>query len=187
MLTKTLRATESSVCPTLVFYSTLRYNDDFGTIEGDQSEGSMCHVKEGTNPFFIIYFGVKETGLFYQRFVYGYMDLLSKAGGLLAGLYRGFIIVAFLLCQISVNSQLVRMIFTNSESDCDDHHHHRDKLVDNINSIFNFQIKYFIHRICCCGRNSALRLFGVSFYEQKEFYESSVDDIKEELTVEMYM
>ena len=48
--------------------------------------------------------GVKETGMVYQRFVYGYLDLLAKAGGLLGGVYRGALILCLVLCQISVNS-----------------------------------------------------------------------------------
>ena len=59
---------------------------------------------------FLVYIGAQSTGIYYQRFVYGWMDLLSKAGGLIKGLDKTFMIVCLVLGQAAVNSKLVDMI-----------------------------------------------------------------------------
>jgi len=38
------------------------------------------------------------------------MDLLSKAGGLLSGLYNGMLISALFLCKLTVDTKLIDMI-----------------------------------------------------------------------------
>jgi len=38
------------------------------------------------------------------------MDLLSKAGGLLSGLYRGMLISALFLCKLTVDTKLIGII-----------------------------------------------------------------------------
>jgi len=59
---------------------------------------------------FLVYMGAQPIGLYYQRFVYGFMDLLSKAGGLLNGLHKGLLILSIVLCKITADTKLVSMI-----------------------------------------------------------------------------
>ena len=55
-------------------------------VKGNGDVTQTCTVKQANYPLFVIMLGVDPTGIYNQRFVYGYLDLLSNAGGLLGGL-----------------------------------------------------------------------------------------------------
>ena len=58
----------------------------------------------------MFYIGVQSNGLFYQRFVYGFLDLISKAGGFLGGLNRIILPIVSIICSVSANSKLIHLI-----------------------------------------------------------------------------
>ena len=62
------------------------------------------------NPLLVVYFGVQKDGKFYQRFVYGYMNLMAAAGGFLNGLNNGLKLFVFVLLYVKINTRLVSII-----------------------------------------------------------------------------
>jgi hypothetical protein len=62
-----------------------------------------CVIKTNI-PLFVTYFGVQKTGVLYMRAIYNLMDLASKAGGLISGINKFFVVLVSIFCSIKVKS-----------------------------------------------------------------------------------
>ena len=54
-----------------------------------------------------MYFGAQKNGKLYQRTVYGYMEMVSNAGGFLSGVNSGMLAIVTFVCYVKANSMLI--------------------------------------------------------------------------------
>lgn len=69
------------------------------------------YSSEGSMPLFAVYIGVHQNGVFYQRLVYNWLDLIAIIGGFLIGFNIMFYKIISVFCYVSFNAKLVKIIF----------------------------------------------------------------------------
>jgi hypothetical protein len=75
------------------------------------------------------------------------------------------------------------MVYANMDTGGDFANDSKTQDMINYINTLKFQVKYFIYITFCCKNKEVLSKLGEEFEEQKDFYESSVEDIREELTI----
>ena len=59
----------------------------------------------------IFLFGIQKDATHYERSEYGLMDMISKAGGFIVGLFRASVITVAVVCNTNINSKLMYLIY----------------------------------------------------------------------------
>ena len=67
-------------------------------------------MKSSNTPLFLVYLGVAENGKFYNRSVFGCLDLLSNAGGFLKSIGAIIQIIVVIACTVKVKAKLISII-----------------------------------------------------------------------------
>ena len=77
-------------------------------------KSSYIHTKldDGTtnDPMFIVYLGMAHESTIYSLKTIGYLNVLSKIGGLAAAGARGSLLVLYCLCYITYNIKVIRIV-----------------------------------------------------------------------------
>ena len=73
-------------------------------------------AKDSDRPLMVAYIGLGEHGIRYQRFVSGWMNLLSDVGGLMLSLNNIMIVLVSVLCTIKQNSKLIILLISQDYS-----------------------------------------------------------------------
>lgn len=68
------------------------------------------HKTDDNIPLLITYVGLQTRGRRHQRFVLGWMKMLSEVGGLFVGLNKVFMIAVLVVCHIKFNTKLISII-----------------------------------------------------------------------------
>ena len=59
----------------------------------------------------IFYFGIQKDATHYERMEYGLIEMTSKAGGFIVGLFRGSVILVAIVCNNNITSKLMYLIY----------------------------------------------------------------------------
>jgi hypothetical protein len=69
----------------------------------------------------LLYIGAQKQGIFYQRMVYGWLDLFSKIGGLEGLLLKFLKVIAGILTAVPINGMLIKVIVSRFMNQADDY------------------------------------------------------------------
>jgi len=81
-----------------------------GTRVISDMQSSYVSKEKGNKPLFVIYIGIEQVGTYYQRYVFGFMDLVAKAGGLVNSLNKWFTLLCAIFCTVTAKSKMIKMI-----------------------------------------------------------------------------
>ena len=73
---------------------------------------TISHKSKDNKALLIVYLGLNKTGVNYQRYMYGYMQMFSKVGGMAVALHKVFIIIVLVVCHHKFKSKLIGIINT---------------------------------------------------------------------------
>ena len=70
----------------------------------------------------IFYIGIQKDATHYERMEYGLVEMISKAGGFIAALFRGSTILVAVVCNNNITSKLMYLIYQKKAN-----YNHRDQ------------------------------------------------------------
>ena len=150
-------------------------------LKDKQDKYSVKKDRDNLN-LLVTYIGIQSQCIRYQRFVYGYLQMLSKVGGLFVGLHKVFVVIVMVVCHVKFNSKLIAIInskIVDMDGDLTETEIESQRKLKQL-SDNSFLIKFSCWKGLCC---SSKKLSDKCFKKEErikdinQFYEVSIDQI----------